>query len=143
MLMPPSTITRSSLLRSTTVNTICIAWVDTTLPGYEDWDFYLGALERGWRGLRVPEVVLDYRRHESSRLSGDRADYRRRYRTIRAKHRPLYLVRETLGMDTPVQGFPRLESSRDNRGRTDRRSWRERRAGRDQRREGRRSAHPA
>ena len=38
---------------------------DTSLPGYEDWDFYLGALERGWRGLRVPEVVLDYRRHES------------------------------------------------------------------------------
>ena len=60
-----------------------------------------------------------------------------------AKHRPLYLVRETLGMDTPVQGYPRLESSRDNRSRTDRRSWRERRATRDQRREGRRSAHPA
>jgi glycosyltransferase involved in cell wall biosynthesis len=60
-----------------------------------------------------------------------------------AKHRPLYLVRETLGMDTPVQGYPRLESSRDNRSRTDRRSWHERRATRDQRREGRRSAHPA
>jgi dolichol-phosphate mannosyltransferase len=60
-----------------------------------------------------------------------------------AKHRPLYLVRETLGMDPPVQAYPRLESSRDNRGRTDRRSWRERRAGRDQRREGRRSAYPA
>jgi glycosyltransferase involved in cell wall biosynthesis len=60
-----------------------------------------------------------------------------------AKHRPLYLVRETLGMDTPVQGYPRLESSRDNRSRTDRRSWHERRAARDQRREGRRSAHPA
>jgi len=60
-----------------------------------------------------------------------------------AKHRPLYLVRETLGMDTSVQAFPRLESSRDSRGRTDRRSWRERRAGRDQRREGRRSAYPA
>ncbi|MFL5449000.1 MAG: glycosyltransferase family 2 protein [Gemmatimonadales bacterium] len=60
-----------------------------------------------------------------------------------AKHRPLYLVRETLGMDVPVQGYPRLESSRDSRSRTDRRSWRERRATRDQRREGRRSAHPA
>jgi polyisoprenyl-phosphate glycosyltransferase len=60
-----------------------------------------------------------------------------------AKHRPLYLVRETLGMDPPVQGYPRLESSRDNRSRSDRRSWRERRASRDQRRAGRRSAHPA
>jgi glycosyltransferase involved in cell wall biosynthesis len=60
-----------------------------------------------------------------------------------AKHRPLYLVRETLGMDTRVPAYPRLESSRDNRSRTDRRSWHERRATRDQRREGRRSAHPA
>jgi dolichol-phosphate mannosyltransferase len=60
-----------------------------------------------------------------------------------AKHRPLYLVRETLGMDRPVQNYPRLEPSRDNRGRSDRRSWRERRATRDQRAEGRRSAHPA
>ena len=60
-----------------------------------------------------------------------------------AKHRPLYLVRETLGTATPAQGYPRLESSRDNRTRSDRRSWRERRATRDQRRAGRRSAHPA
>jgi GT2 family glycosyltransferase len=63
---------------------------DTEIPGYEDWDFYLGALERGWTGRRVPEVVLSYRRHEASRLSADRAGYRRRYRAIRAKHAALY-----------------------------------------------------
>ena len=63
---------------------------DTGLPGYEDWDLYLGALERGWQGRRVGEVVLDYRRHESSRLAADRRDYRRRYRAIRAKHAELY-----------------------------------------------------
>jgi len=60
-----------------------------------------------------------------------------------AKQRPLYLVRETLGMETQAQGYPRLESSRDNRTRSDRRSWHERRGTRDQRREGRRTAHPA
>ena len=63
---------------------------DPALPGYEDWDLYLGALEQAGRGRRVPEVVLDYRRHETSRLSDDRRDYRRRYRAIRAKHAALY-----------------------------------------------------
>ena len=81
---------------------------DTSLPGYEDWDFYLGALERGWRGLRVPEVVLDYRRHEASRLSGDRAAYRRRYRTIRAKHRPLYARSAELAADSELGAGGRL-----------------------------------
>jgi polyisoprenyl-phosphate glycosyltransferase len=60
-----------------------------------------------------------------------------------AKRRPLYLVRETLGMDAPIQGYPRLEPGGDNRNRADRRSWHDRRSGREQRREGRRSAQPA
>lgn len=60
-----------------------------------------------------------------------------------AKRRPLYLVRETLGMDVPVPGYPRLEADRDNRARPERRSWRERRSGRDQRHDSRRSAQPA
>jgi dolichol-phosphate mannosyltransferase len=60
-----------------------------------------------------------------------------------AKRRPLYLVRETLGLDTPVQSYPRLEPARENRSRPDRRSWRERRSTRDQRTDGRRSAQPA
>jgi polyisoprenyl-phosphate glycosyltransferase len=60
-----------------------------------------------------------------------------------AKRRPLYLVRETLGMDAPVHGYPRLEGSRENRSRQDRRSWRERRGERDHRGDRRRSVQPA
>jgi glycosyltransferase involved in cell wall biosynthesis len=60
-----------------------------------------------------------------------------------AKRRPLYLVRETLGLDAPVPGYPRLEPTGENRSRPDRRSSRERRSGRDQRTDGRRSAQPA
>jgi glycosyltransferase involved in cell wall biosynthesis len=101
-----STITATSLVRRELFEVV--GGFDTSLPGYEDWDFYLGALERGWRGLRVPEVVLDYRRHESSRLSGDRADYRRRYRTIRAKHRPLYARSAELAADSELGAGGRL-----------------------------------
>lgn len=61
-----------------------------------------------------------------------------------AKRRPLYLVRETLGVDTTVHAFPRLEPPREDRNRVDRRSWRERRlARRDHRADGRRSVQPA
>jgi GT2 family glycosyltransferase len=87
-LLHRSIVTATSLMRRDVFE--AVGGFDGALPGYEDWDLYLGALEQGWRGRRVPEVVLDYRRHESSRLAGDRSDYRRRYRAIRAKHRALY-----------------------------------------------------
>jgi GT2 family glycosyltransferase len=83
-----SIVTATSLIRREVIEGV--GGFDATLPGYEDWDLYLGALEHGWGGRRVPEVVLDYRRHSSSGLAADRADYRRRYRTIRAKHPELY-----------------------------------------------------
>jgi glycosyltransferase involved in cell wall biosynthesis len=83
-----SIVTATSLLRREAFE--AVGGFDAELPGYEDWDLYLGALERGWRGRRVPEVVLDYRRHETSRLAGDRRDYRRRYRAIRTKRAALY-----------------------------------------------------
>jgi len=83
-----SIVTATSLMRRDLFE--AVGGFDSGLPGYEDWDLYLGALEEGWEGRRVPEVVFDYRRHERSRLADDRADYRRRYRAIRAKRSALY-----------------------------------------------------
>jgi glycosyltransferase involved in cell wall biosynthesis len=60
-----------------------------------------------------------------------------------AKRRPLYFVRETLGMQLPAQAYPRLESRGEQQPRQERRSWRERRNGRDHRGEGRRSRQHA
>jgi polyisoprenyl-phosphate glycosyltransferase len=60
-----------------------------------------------------------------------------------AKRRPLYLVRETLGLDRPTARFPRLQSSTDGRVRPDRRSWRERRDVSEHRGEPRRTVQPA
>jgi glycosyltransferase involved in cell wall biosynthesis len=58
--------------------------------GYEDWEFWLHALAKGWHGVKVPEVTYLYRRHGATMLSGARREYRRWHRAIRAKHRELY-----------------------------------------------------
>jgi glycosyltransferase involved in cell wall biosynthesis len=101
-----SIVTATSLVRRELFE--AVGGFDTAVPGYEDWDFYLGALEHGWSGRRVPEVVLDYRRHERSRLSGDRADYRRRYRAIRAKHAALYARAPELAASSELGAGGRL-----------------------------------
>jgi glycosyltransferase involved in cell wall biosynthesis len=44
---------------------------DGSMPvqGLEDWDFWLGALEQGWKFLYVPEVLYDYRVIEGSMIT--------------------------------------------------------------------------
>jgi len=39
------------------------------VQGLEDWDFWLGALEHGWRFAYLPEVFFDYRQAEGSMLT--------------------------------------------------------------------------
>ena len=58
----------------------------------EDWDFWLGAAERGWRARGVPEVLVYYRRSPQSREIASRTPEAstRLMRDIVAKHRPLY-----------------------------------------------------
>jgi glycosyltransferase involved in cell wall biosynthesis len=63
---------------------------DAAFPGYEDWEFWLQALERGWRGRRVESVTLLYRRHGSTRHIGARRHYRATFRQMRRKHSVLY-----------------------------------------------------
>ena len=101
-----SIVSATSLLRREAFD--AAGGYDSAVPGYEDWDLYLSALSQGWRGTRVPEVVLSYRRHRGSRVSSDRADYRRRYRAIRAKHAPLYRQARTLGARSGLGPLGRL-----------------------------------
>jgi glycosyltransferase involved in cell wall biosynthesis len=63
---------------------------DPAFAGYEDWEFWLHALARGWRGRRVEAVTLHYRRHGVTRHSGARPAYRRTFRQLRRKHSSLY-----------------------------------------------------
>ena len=44
---------------------------ETTMPvqGVEDWEFWIGAFEHGWRFQYLPEIIFDYRRAEQSMLT--------------------------------------------------------------------------
>ncbi len=63
---------------------------DPALTGYEDWEFWVHALECGWRGRRVEGVTLLQRRHGPSRHLGARPRYRATFRQLRRKHAALY-----------------------------------------------------
>ena len=63
---------------------------DPEVPGYEDWDLQLGVLEHGHDAVVVPEVTLEYRKHERSHLSADRRRHREIFSHLRSKHASLY-----------------------------------------------------
>jgi len=44
---------------------------DGTMPmqGFEDWDFWIGAVENGWQFAYVPEILFEYRTAEESMLA--------------------------------------------------------------------------
>jgi GT2 family glycosyltransferase len=63
---------------------------DPAFAGYEDWEFWVHALARGWQGRRVEAVTLLYRRHGSARSVGARRGYRATFRQLRRKHAALY-----------------------------------------------------
>jgi glycosyltransferase involved in cell wall biosynthesis len=81
---------------------------DPSIGGYEDWDFCLSALERGWRGLQVPEVTLEYRKHERSGQEQHRRSYRSTYRRLRKKHAALYTRSREFAAETDLGPFGRL-----------------------------------
>jgi glycosyltransferase involved in cell wall biosynthesis len=39
------------------------------LQGFEDWDFWVGAVERGWQFEYMPEVFFDYRKTKESMIT--------------------------------------------------------------------------
>jgi glycosyltransferase involved in cell wall biosynthesis len=60
------------------------------VPGVEDWDLWLSAIEAGWQGHYLPEALVGYRRRDGSML----ADAHRRDLWLRARlvlrHQALY-----------------------------------------------------
>ena len=68
---------------------------DPAMNSWEDWEFWIAALEHGWRFRHVPEVAFEYRVRPGSML--DRAEseglWRRLYSYVYRKHRDLYAER--------------------------------------------------
>jgi glycosyltransferase involved in cell wall biosynthesis len=65
---------------------------DGTMPvqGFEDWDFWLGALEHGWSFAYVPQIVFDYRVANESMITRARPFEAEVCRFAVRKHGELY-----------------------------------------------------
>ena len=65
---------------------------DGTMPvqGFEDWDFWLGAVERGWQFAYLPEVFFDYRKADESMLTRAIAFEQETEAFVAKKHGVLY-----------------------------------------------------
>ena len=57
---------------------------------YEDWELWIHALSKGWRGRQVDFPGLLHRKHGTSKFEFDRAKYRECFAKIKAKHQELY-----------------------------------------------------
>jgi glycosyltransferase involved in cell wall biosynthesis len=71
---------------------------DPNMPdklGYEDWDFWLSAAEKGWQFWHIPEVMFDYRTRADSMVQTCKQpiNQKRLVHYICAKHIDLYTPR--------------------------------------------------
>ena len=78
----------TALMRSQMV--FDVGGYDPAFDHYEDWEIWLHALAKGWSGRQVDVTGLLQRKHGPSKFGGDRADYRRSFARLRAKHQALY-----------------------------------------------------
>jgi glycosyltransferase involved in cell wall biosynthesis len=81
---------------------------DADFPHFEDWEFWLNALEHGWRGRQVDAVTLECRKHGVSKVGLDRRQYRSMYRKLRSKHARLYRDANRLADDSSLGPVGRL-----------------------------------
>jgi glycosyltransferase involved in cell wall biosynthesis len=64
---------------------------ETMSEGYEDWDFWLKFVERGWRGVRIQKPLCTWRRHsERTMIAAAVERHESLYRRIIANHAPLF-----------------------------------------------------
>lgn len=94
------TIGTTCLMRRQLVDVV--GGYDANFGGYEDWEFWLHALSKGWQGRRVNKVTFEYRRHGSTKLTADRLEYRRWFREMRVKHADLYARRDELARQSDL-----------------------------------------
>lgn len=61
-----------------------------TGEGYEDWDFWVTCIEKGWEGFRIPEPLFYYRKKQSGKLDSDNRQREKFIARIVLNHPELY-----------------------------------------------------
>lgn len=73
----------------------------TMTRGYEDWDLWLRFATRGWHGVRVPEVLFNWRRHRRQTMIDEACSrHGELYRRLLENHRAYF---EAHAMDVAVR----------------------------------------
>jgi glycosyltransferase involved in cell wall biosynthesis len=70
--------------------------------GWEDWDLLLALVERGWKGVGIPQVAFRYRRDAGGRHAESLADAARHYEELRLRHAPFFARRAALRRESDV-----------------------------------------
>jgi glycosyltransferase involved in cell wall biosynthesis len=81
---------------------------DPTFKQFEDWELWVHALAHGWEGKQVDATILDYRKHERSKVSRDRPAYRQVLRRMRVKHAELYSREDELAARSDLSRVGRV-----------------------------------
>jgi glycosyltransferase involved in cell wall biosynthesis len=75
-------------------------WYDEAMRrGYEDWDFYIQATGRGFKGHPIPGTGFLYREHGHSMLADTKSVHERVYDSIREKHRERFQPAELTSLE--------------------------------------------
>lgn len=78
---------------------------ETMKSGFEDWEFWWQALDKGFAGAHAPFMGLRYRKRPESMLSGTERQREDVIRSMRRKHRALFAPRALLALE--AEEFPR------------------------------------
>ena len=86
------------------------------VSGFDDWDFWIAAAARGFRGHHLAEPLLRHRRHHTSQLTTVMRDYERLYALIILNNASVYSGAEraaaarflATGEPAPLLGASRL-----------------------------------
>ncbi|MFH1985894.1 MAG: tetratricopeptide repeat protein [Pseudomonadota bacterium] len=77
--------------------------------GYEDWDFWVGCIEKGWTGVRVARPLFYYRKRGDSMLTDARKKHDALFARIVLNHPSLYTVEEISAAAQTIQDRTRAE----------------------------------
>ena len=59
------------------------------VSGFEDWDLWMGFVQQGWNGIRVPQPVIRYRVHGGRRWQGNAKRHDQIHHELVERHRML------------------------------------------------------
>lgn len=101
---PSATFVRASLIQDGFL-------IDTAVPTFGDWDWFLRIAEAGKRFYHIPEIITGFRIHSSSRIMQMDTRTIRKERCMIARRHHITLDYMSLWVDIVIPWFERLQNA--------------------------------